>query len=289
METVDRIDLAREKIREAKTNGKTIGFVPTMGYLHRGHLNLVEISKKHSDYQVMSIFVNKMQFNDKNDFDNYPRDIQKDLKLAEEAGVNLIFMPDDEEMYTDRLTYVDMSVLTEHLCGAHREGHFRGVFTVVSKLFNILHPDISVFGQKDIQQVVCIEKMVYDLNFPVKIIIGPTIREKDGLAMSSRNRHLSDKKRKDALSIYRSLRRSEELLNSGTSESEIIKEEMKRIIEEGESDSLDYISIVGYKDLQPVENITDKSVIAVAAFFGSTRLIDNMVIEKEEGEFICRY
>jgi pantoate--beta-alanine ligase len=289
MQTVRTIQEVKKIIGVQKMAGKKIGFVPTMGYLHEGHLSLVEISKKHTDFQVMSIFVNKIQFNDKKDYENYPRETERDLQLAESAGTDLMFLPNDEEMYSDRLTYVDIVTLTDHLCGAFREGHFRGVFTVVSKLFNIIQPDVSVFGQKDIQQAVSIEKMVFDLNFPIKIIIAPTMREKKGLAMSSRNKHLSADQRKRALAIYRSLRAAEALIKSGKTGSRAILDEMRRIIDESKPEKVDYITITSYNTLQPVDKITDKSVIAVAAFFGPTRLIDNMIIDKGDSGFKCVY
>ncbi len=289
MDTAKSVDEVWEKINKAKKEGKRVGFVPTMGYLHEGHLSLVDISKKHTDYQVMSIFVNKIQFNDSNDFNCYPRELQRDLDLAEKIGVDLVFMPSDEEMYKNHLTYVDVEILTNHLCGAHRPGHFKGVFTVVSKLFNIVQPDVSVFGQKDIQQAVSIEKMVDDLNFPIKIILAPIIREKEGLAMSSRNKHLSDEQRTNALSINRSLKNAEKMIRSGEISSIKLAKNIKNIIEEGNPDKIDYISIMSYHDLQPIDKLIDKSVIAVAAFYGETRLIDNMIIEKGDAETKCIY
>ncbi len=287
MDTAKSIDEVRKYINKAKKEGKSVGFIPTMGYLHDGHLSLVEISKKRTDYQVMSIFVNKIQFNDPNDFSNYPRELQRDLDLAEKIGVDLVFMPDDEEIYKNHLTYVDVENLTNHLCGAHRPGHFKGVFTVVSKLFNIVQPDLAVFGQKDIQQAVNIEKMVYDLNFPIKIILAPIIREKEGLAMSSRNKNLGDEQRKNALSISRSLKNVEEMIKAGETSTAIISETITKTIEESKPDKIDYISIVSYHDLQPIDKLIDKSVIAVAAFFGETRLIDNMIIERGDKETKC--
>ncbi|MBN2040851.1 MAG: pantoate--beta-alanine ligase [Spirochaetes bacterium] len=289
MQTVHTIEEVRKIIKEQKKAGKSIGFIPTMGYLHQGHLSLVGISKKYSDFQVMSIFVNKIQFNDSKDYAEYPRETQRDLKLAESAGVDLVFMPDDNEMYSSRLTYVDVFQLTDHLCGAHREGHFRGVFTVVSKLFNIVLPDVAVFGQKDIQQAVSIEKMVFDLNFPVQIIIAPIVREESGLAMSSRNKHLSEQQRKDALSIHKSLRKAEEMLSSGEYNAGKIINEITKVLSEGNPDKIDYISVTSYSDLKPVENINDKSVIAIAAYFGSTRLIDNMIVNKDDKGLKCVY
>jgi pantoate--beta-alanine ligase len=289
MQVANSIEEARKIIIAQRKAGKRIGFVPTMGYLHEGHLSLVEISRKHTDFQVMSIFVNKIQFNDKKDFENYPRETERDLKLAESAGVDMVFLPNDEEMYKDRLTYVDVMTLTDHLCGAFREGHFRGVFTVVSKLFNILQPDVSVFGQKDIQQAVSIEKMVFDLNFPIKIIIAPIMREKEGLAMSSRNKHLSPDQRTRALVIYKSLKTAEALINSGETNSKVIIDKMHAILAEGKPDKIDYITLTSYNTLQPVEKILDKSVIAIAAFFGNTRLIDNMILDKGDKAFKCIY
>ncbi len=289
MDTANTIEEARKYINAAKKKGKKIGFVPTMGFLHQGHLSLVEISNKHTGYQVMSIFVNKIQFNDPNDFSNYPRELQRDLDMAEKIGVDLVFMPEDSDMYNDHLTYVDVETLTNHLCGGHRPGHFKGVFTVVSKLFNIIQPDVAVFGQKDIQQAIGIEKMVYDLNFPLKIILAPIIREKEGLAMSSRNKHLSNEQKKNAVVIHKSLQKAEEMINSGEINCKILYENIYDIIKQGTPDKIDYISIVDYNNLHPVETLTEKSVIAIAVFFGETRLIDNMVIEKGDDTIKCIY
>lgn len=283
------IEETRKHIDNARGQGEKIGFVPTMGYLHEGHLSLVEESKRHTGYQVMSIFVNRIQFNDPGDFTNYPKDLERDFDLAEKAGVDLIFLPDESEMYDNNLTFVDVEMLTDNLCGAHRPGHFRGVFTVVSKLFNIVQPHVSVFGQKDIQQAVSIEKMVNDLNFPLKIIIAPIIREKDGLAMSSRNKHLNKEERTNSLVLSRSLKKAEEMILSGEKQVVNIVTEMQAIIESGNPGDIDYISSVKYSDLSFIERITEKSVIAVAAFWGTTRLIDNMIIDFSNGQVKCIY
>lgn len=280
---------AREEIGKARAAGRKIGFVPTMGYLHEGHLSLVELSKKQSNYQVMSIFVNKIQFNDKKDYDSYPRELERDFAMARAAGVDLMFTPNDDEMYKNQLTFVDVEHLTDNLCGAHRPGHFRGVYTVVSKLFNIIQPDVSVFGQKDIQQAVTIEKMVEDLNFPVKIVIAQIIREKGGLAMSSRNKHLTPENRERALSIIRGLKAAELLIASGERNGEILINEIEKQIKDGKPDKIDYISLVSYTTLQKVTRLEEKAVLAVAAFFGSTRLIDNMIIDKMGDSFRCVY
>jgi len=287
MKIVRKIEDVREAIREARRSGRSIGFVPTMGFLHDGHISLVEISKQHTGFQVMSIFVNRLQFNDVNDFNTYPKDLQRDFAIAEKGGVDLIFTPDDAEMYKNNLTTVDVDMLTENLCGAHRPGHFKGVFTVVSKLFNIVQPDVAVFGQKDIQQAVSLEKMVSDLNFPIKMIIAPIKRESDGLAMSSRNKHLSPEQRSAALALSRSLKRCEEMLKKGVIDSSEIIMEMRKVIEQGCPDKIDYISVVDYSTLKDTAIVGDKAVIAVAAFWGTTRLIDNMIAEREGSSFRC--
>ncbi|TAL35279.1 MAG: pantoate--beta-alanine ligase [Spirochaetes bacterium] len=283
------IEETRAHVREARARGKRIGFVPTMGYLHRGHTSLVEESRRRADFQVMSIFVNRIQFNDPKDYQTYPREFERDFAIAREAGVDLVFLPDDEIMYRDQLTHIDVDLVTEQLCGAYRPGHFRGVFTVVTKLFNIVQPDVSVFGQKDIQQAVSIEKMVFDLNLPVEIVIAPTVREDDGLAMSSRNKHLDAAQRNDALAISRSLRRAQELIAAGERNAAVILGAMRGVVDTGNPQKIDYISMVRYSDLQPIDTLTGKSVIAVAAYFGPTRLIDNMVVNRESGGFSCVY
>jgi pantoate--beta-alanine ligase len=289
MKIVSKIEDVREAVREARKSGKRIGFVPTMGFLHDGHISLVDISKQHTEFQVMSIFVNRLQFNDVTVCNTYPKDLERDFAKAEKGGVDLIFTPDDTEMYRNNLTTVDVDMLTENLCGAHRPGHFKGVFTVVSKLFNIVQPDVAVFGQKDIQQAVSLEKMVADLNFPIKMIIAPIKRENDGLAMSSRNKHLSSEHRIAALALNRSLRKCEELLKSGVTDSSVLINEMRLVIEEGNPDKIDYISVVDYATLKDAAGAVDKAVIAVAAFWGSTRLIDNMIAEKDGNSFRCTY
>jgi len=282
MKVVNTIKEVREQIALAKSQGKKIGFVPTMGFLHDGHLSLVKASQELSDFQVMSIFVNKMQFNVASDFDAYPKDLERDLKLAEEIGVDLVFIPDDNEMYRDRLTYVDIENLTDNLCGATRPGHFRGVFTVVAKLFNIVLPDVAVFGQKDIQQAISIQKMVFDLDFPLEIIVAPIVRESDGLAMSSRNKHLTKKYRSDALVLKNSLDTAKKFLQDGEKNCNVMISKMRDIINSGNPDKIDYISIVDYENLSLLDEISEKFVIAVSAFWGTTKLIDNMIVDFKE-------
>ena len=287
MEVTGKIADIRRHVDSARKEGRRVGFVPTMGYLHRGHMSLVDEARRHTDYQVMSIFVNRKQFNNPDDFRNYPKDLERDLALAEKAGVNLVFVPDDGEMYRDSLTTVHLDRMTEHLCGAHRPGHFDGVFLVVSKLFNIVQPQVAVFGQKDIQQALGIVKMVQDLNFPVEIIVAPIMRDDDGLAMSSRNKHLSPQQRERALMIHRSLREARDLLAAGERSSGAITERCRKILQEGSPEKIDYYSLVKYHDLSPADSVQERSVLAVAAYFGTTRLIDNMIIDFQQGKVAC--
>lgn len=287
MKTVKTIKEVRQCVAEARAAGKTVGFVPTMGYLHEGHISLVTVSRNLADYNVMSIFVNRMQFNDANDFERYPLAPERDAEMAEAAGVDLLFMPNESEIYTDRRAYIDIEKITDNLCGLSRPGHFRGALTVVGKLFNIVSPDIAVFGQKDIQQAVAIDKMVEDLNFPIKIIIAPIVRDENGLALSSRNKHLTADEKTRALSLSKSLKKAQELLQAGERSWKVIQSEMDKVILSVNPTMVDYISLVSYKELQLLTEVTDKCVIAVAVFFGSTRLIDNMIVEIKGGDATC--
>jgi len=287
MEVIKNISELQLRIKEAKKNGRTVGFVPTMGFLHEGHISLVKESQKFSDYQVMSIFVNRMQFNDVSDFNNYPVNIEGDTALAKNAGIDLLFIPTENEMYNERKTYVDIESLADTLCGAYRPGHFRGALTVVAKLFNIVQPDVSVFGQKDIQQAVCVQKMVDDLNFPIKIIIAPTVRDETSLAMSSRNKHLSADEKKRALSLHQSLKRASEALKNGERSWDVIRLEMETVIKTASPTAIDYISLVRRDNLQLINFAASRCVIAVAVFFGTTRLIDNMLVEIDGDSVTC--
>ena len=282
MITAYTIQEARDAIKEARRGGKTIGFVPTMGALHDGHLCLVAALKQKTGFTAMSIFVNRIQFNDPRDYEKYPRDYSKDLALAEKAGVDMVFLPDDECMYDNQRTFVETSQLDAYLCGAARPGHFRGVCTVVTKLFNIIQPDIAVFGQKDIQQARILEKMVYDLNMPISIIVAPIIRETDGLAMSSRNMHLSADERSRACCLSKALLRAKECIMQGERSAEKIIAAAETEIKKGSPDRIDYITIADWETLAPAETLSRKNVLALAAFFGETRLIDNMIIESGE-------
>lgn len=266
-------------IRKNRLKNKTIGFVPTMGALHKGHLSLIRQAARDNDIVAVSIFVNPVQFGPKEDFRHYPRPINKDISLCREEGVDFIFYPTASRMYPDGFrTYVNVEELSDCLCGQSRPGHFKGVATVVTKLFNIVLPDVAYFGQKDAQQAVIIKKMLYDLNMPVKIKVLPTVREKDGLALSSRNAYLNKRERKDAVVLFNSLNLARDLISRGVRDTTKIIGLMKRLIYKKKSAKIDYISIVDTDNLKPLKKISAKALIALAVWIGKTRLIDNMVI-----------
>jgi pantoate--beta-alanine ligase len=263
--------------RAQHREGKRVGFVPTMGYLHAGHLSLVEEAKKNADVVCVSIFVNPTQFGPEEDFEKYPRDEEQDLELCRNAGVDVVFMPRPDSMYaSDASVYVFENKLQNGLCGARRPGHFRGVCTVVAKLFNIVQPDIAVFGQKDFQQVTIIRRMVRDLNFPIEIVTAPTLREPDGLAMSSRNVYLSPEERQAALGLSRALM-SLGMIGAGHPAAEPLIEQMRSIIAQHGLVE-DYVTIVDPDTLKPVTNVQQGHVALIAAFCGKTRLIDNRIL-----------
>ncbi len=280
MKVVGKISSVRKIVRKVKIEGKKVGFVPTMGYFHKGHISLMEKARKECDFVVVSVFVNPIQFGKGEDYNRYPRDIKRDKEMAQKVGVDLLFCPDVEEMYpVPFLTKVSVGRLTEHLCGAFREGHFDGVCTVVAKLFNIVEPDIAYFGQKDLQQAQVVQQMVRDLNFPIKIRVLPIVREEDGLAMSSRNTYLSERQRKDAVKIYQLLKEGAQAIEKGKSLSYV-----RRKIKDGLAKCggrVDYVEIVDIEDMQPIKNISgrDKVAIAVAVWFGKARLIDNIIVK----------
>lgn len=280
MKLVDSISRMTTLVKMLKKEGKSIGFVPTMGYLHEGHISLVKAAKKHTDVVVMSIFVNPLQFGPEEDFEKYPRDIKRDETLAGDAGVDVIFYPSVRDMYPEGYaTYVNVESLTDQLCGASRPGHFRGVTTVVAKLFNIVKPDVAYFGQKDAQQVIVIKKMVRDLGMDIEIKAMPIIRETDGLAMSSRNLYLSEDERRSALVLNQSLEKALSLVASGERNSENVTKAIKELIARKPLVRTDYISIVDMKDLKDVSDISGEVLVALAAFVGKTRLIDNIIIK----------
>lgn len=282
MIVTDKINDVRAIINKQKLSGKKIGLVPTMGYLHEGHLSLVRIAREHSDFVAASIFVNPIQFGPNEDFTKYPRDLSRDLKLLEKEKCDLVFAPSVEEMYPrELLTKVNVDKITGKLCGAFRPGHFTGVCTVVSKLFNIFTPDIAVFGQKDAQQVAVIKKMVEDLNFPVKIIKAPIIRESDGLAMSSRNVYLNPDERKAALILSKSLNEARKLLDGGERNASYVIDMVNKVLSLEPMCKVQYVSCVHPDTLEDLDIINDKVLVAIACFIGTTRLIDNLLWGEE--------
>lgn len=268
-------------VKAHKKEGRSVGLVPTMGYLHEGHLSLVREARKQSDVVVVSIFVNPKQFGPKEDLASYPRNFERDAALLETEGVDVIFAPEVEDMYPGGFaTYVDVEgELTGRLCGASRPGHFRGVATVVSKLFNIVAPERAYFGIKDAQQVAVIRRMAADLNFDLEIVACPIVREADGLALSSRNVYLSDSERRDALVLSKSLFMARDRIQAGERSSEVIREAIRSRIEFVSSAEIDYIEIVDAVTLEPLEILTGKILIALAVKVGKPRLIDNLEIE----------
>ena len=281
MKIVSTIEEVRAQVKEWKMEGLSIGFVPTMGYLHEGHMSLIDAAGE-NDRVVVSIFVNPMQFGPTEDLASYPRDLEHDAKLCEEHGVDLIFHPTPEEMYGDQFySYVDMDVLTKELCGLSRPVHFRGVCTVVTKLFNIVTPDRAYFGQKDAQQLAVIKRMVKDLNMPLTITGCPIIREEDGLAKSSRNTYLSPEERKAALVLSRSIFLGKEMVEKGERDCKRILAAMTEEIEKEPLAKIDYVKIVDLDTMQQVEKIDRGILAAIAVYIGKTRLIDNFMYELE--------
>ncbi len=262
---------------EQKQKSKKISFVPTMGYLHEGHLSLMREGRKYGDILVVSIFVNPTQFGPNEDLDRYPRDFEGDLKKCESVGVDVIFYPTNENMYDkDFQTYVEVKKVTQNLCGLSRPIHFRGVATVVAKLFNIVLPDYSFFGEKDFQQLVVIKQMVKDLNFPIEVIGCPIIREFDGLAMSSRNAYLNEEERKQALCLYKSILKVKELFENGIRDSKKLINEAVKIIKSHPLAEIDYVKIVDINTMEDIEGEINKDALyALAVKIGKTRLIDN--------------
>lgn len=268
-----------EAMRAARPKGKRLGFVPTMGALHEGHLALVRGAKAQSDVVAASIFVNPLQFGPKEDLSKYPRTFERDCELLEKEGVEFLFAPTVEEMYPEKaITYVNVEGLSDKLDGKSRPGHFRGVATVVSKLFHIVEPDLAFFGQKDAAQVAIIRRMVRDLNIPVEIVVCPIVREPDGLAMSSRNAYLDVDQRKTATVLYRALLYVQELFQQGERNAARLIEAGTEIFSEDTALRLDYFAMVNPETLEPVEEITQSTLVAVAAFVGTTRLIDNILL-----------
>jgi pantoate--beta-alanine ligase len=274
--SIKEMQAESDRLRE---DGLKIGFVPTMGFLHEGHLSLIREAGRRSDRVVLSIYVNPTQFGPKEDFSAYPRDFERDCRLAEAEGTDVIFGPSDAEMYpAGCCTHVDVDGLTETLCGASRPGHFRGVTTVVTKLFTAVKPHLAVFGQKDAQQAAVIRRMTVDLNLDVEIVIAPIVREADGLAMSSRNVTLSPSERADATVLRQSLLAAGELFRKGERDASVLVRSAKTIIESKPSARIDYVSIADPDTLQPLDRARSGDLMAVAVFVGKTRLIDNLIL-----------
>jgi len=267
----------RQSVQEARREGQQVALVPTMGYLHEGHLALVERARQEADFVVVSIFVNPLQFGPREDFASYPRDLDRDLGLLRQQGMaTAVFAPSVDEMYPQPIrTEVSLPTLSDRLCGRSRPGHFTGVATVVSKLFHIVQPDVACFGQKDGQQLAIIQRMVADLNFPVRIVGVPTVREPDGLAKSSRNVYLTPEEREHAVVLYRTLSWAKDAILAGERRADIIRQGMRERIEADPVARLDYADLVSMPDLEPIERIEGDIMLAVAAYFGKARLIDN--------------
>jgi len=274
------IEEMKSFIRAAKSSGNTIGLVPTMGYFHEGHLSLMCLARQDCQVVVVSLFVNPTQFGPNEDFADYPRDFDRDVDMAAGVGVDAIFAPAPEEMYPQGYrTYVEVEEITTSLCGRSRPGHFKGVATVVNKLFNIVEPDKAYFGQKDAQQVLVIKQMVKDLNMNLEIVQGPIVREYDGLALSSRNVYLSFQERSAATVLYRSLQGAKEAIDKGERNVSRVRLQMKEQINSEPLAEIDYVEILSIPDLQPLEVLQGRVLIALAVRFGKTRLIDNTIVE----------
>jgi pantoate--beta-alanine ligase len=280
MEIVQKIKPMRKIIAEARRRNMKIGLVPTMGALHSGHISLIKEAIKKTDFVVVTIFVNPTQFVQGDDFQRYPRPLEDDIDICQNEGVHAVFIPTAEHLYNPKhVTWVDVDKLTLTLCGKCRPGHFRGVTTICSKLFNIVMPDEAFFGQKDVQQAFVIKRMVEDLNFPIKISICPTVRERSGLAISSRNQYLTEEQKSHAPLIYKALRKARRLTKQGIDNPIEIIGQMTHIIREAPEIEVEYIGIVDAETFQPLDSVNTKAIIAVAAKVGSARLIDNIIVD----------
>lgn len=276
MKVIKTISELKDTIKPYRKEGKSIGLVPTMGFLHKGHASLIKKAVEDNDIVVVSDFVNPIQFGPNEDLESYPRDINADSKLCEEIGADFIFNPEPSEMYHDKKAFVDIEGLSDNLCGAKRPGHFRGVCTVCTKLFNIVGPDRAYFGQKDAQQLSIIKKLVLDLNIPVEIIPVPIVREDDGLAMSSRNTYLSKEERKAALCLSKAIFTGEKMAKEGASLEKVL-EKMTEIIKTEKLAKIDYINAVDLETIENVQNFNQDTLVAIAVYIGKTRLIDNFI------------
>ncbi|MBI3754082.1 MAG: pantoate--beta-alanine ligase [Deltaproteobacteria bacterium] len=279
MRFISDINEMRRFSKDANKLGKSIAFVPTMGFLHEGHASLLKKGRELGDTLVMSIFVNPIQFGPKEDFASYPRDLKRDLALAEANGVDVVFSPVPDEMYPEGFqTYVDVENLSKYLCGLSRPGHFRGVATAVAKLFHIVKPDTAIFGEKDYQQLAVIKRMVRDLNMDIDIVGMPIVREADGLAMSSRNGYLSREERRAALCLYHALMKAGDVFGKGVKDAGVILKEARSVIEAEPLARIDYVRVCNTDTMEDLDRITDRAFLALAVTIGKTRLIDNTVL-----------
>ncbi len=279
MKIVSTVEQVREEVKKWRQQGLTVGLVPTMGYLHEGHKSLIDKAVAQNDKVVVSVFVNPIQFGPTEDLATYPRDLERDAALCEDAGAALIFHPEKEDMYFDDFcTYIDMDGLTKGLCGKTRPIHFRGVCTVVGKLFNIVHPDRAYFGQKDAQQLAVVRRMVRDLNFDLEIVGCPIIREEDGLAKSSRNTYLSEEERKAAVILHKGLVKGEEMVSAGEKDVKKVLNTITEIIESEPLAKIDYVEAVDFDNIETIDTIEGSVLVAVAVYIGKTRLIDNFIV-----------
>lgn len=279
MKIVSTVEQVREEVKKWRQQGLTVGLVPTMGYLHEGHKSLIDKAVAQNDKVVVSVFVNPIQFGPTEDLATYPRDLERDAALCEDAGAALIFHPEKEDMYFDDFcTYIDMDGLTKGLCGKTRPIHFRGVCTVVGKLFNIVHPDRAYFGQKDAQQLAVVRRMVRDLNFDLEIVGCPIIREEDGLAKSSRNTYLSEEERQAAVILHKGLVKGEEMVRAGEKDVKKVLNAITEIIESEPLARIDYVEAVDFDNIETIDTIEGSVLVAVAVYIGKTRLIDNFIV-----------
>ena len=280
MEVIKKIELMQELSEKWRRDGHIISCVPTMGFLHQGHIELLKVGKEKGDRLIMTVFVNPTQFGPSEDYEKYPRDTEGDLNKAQSAGVDIVFMPTVEEMYPYGFqSTVTVNTITQHLCGKFRSGHFAGVTIVVAKLFNITKPHLAIFGEKDYQQLIVIKQMVRDLNMDIDIIGVPTVRERDGLAMSSRNKYLSPKERVSALSLKKGLDLAKDMVKKGEKDSATIKQAVRELILTHPFTKIDYVSICDPENLTDMENVSGPSLLALAVNVGQARLIDNSILQ----------
>ncbi len=277
MKIIRNLQEMQQTSQKLKLEGKTIGFVPTMGYLHEGHMSLVKNARNENDIVVVSIFVNPLQFGPNEDFESYPRDFERDEKMAKENGVDIIFYPSSEEMYPNELTVQAVALRrTDVLCGKSRVGHFDGVVTVLTKLFHLVMPNKAYFGMKDAQQVAIVEGLIQDFNFPIELVRVETVREHDGLAKSSRNVYLTEKERKEAPQLYKALQLGKKLIEEGERNPNTVVDAVRRHIEQHTSGTIDYVEIYSYPQLTPLTELNGHVILAIAVKFSKARLIDNM-------------